>query len=442
MKDGRSLASSLTTRLLLAYLVLLVLAAAGLTLWGDLAGASEHRHPLGPASSALAHAARAGQAADTALRSAAVSELTLRRSLTGFAVWGADTGQLLLSHPPDLLLARDRALLPLDAAAPGTRIDVRHETVDGQRFVIALLLDDASPGGTLAWLTDEMRDEILPVVLPLIAASLLIVPLTVRRALRPMSDIAEQLHSAVGPDRQAVLSGRDAPREVLPFINAVDAALARLQASIERQRRFTLDAAHALRTPLTALRLRIDLLGPGPEKTTLLASVERLTDLTQRLLRLGRLERHDGANEEIDLHALAREVCDEFGPDSAARGRTIALEVNQPVPRLRADAAAVRDALENLVDNALHASPDGMEVEVAVGPGAQLEVRDRGPGIRPQDAARVFEPFARGVGTRYVGSGLGLAIVREVMTLHGGKASLEPRPGGGTLARLQFPAAE
>src|SRR5262249_25109434 len=98
-----------------------------------------------------------------------------------------------------------------------------------------------------------------------------------------------------------------------------------------------------------------------------------------------------------------------------------------------------RDALSNLIENALRYGPPGQPIEVAIGPGAWIAVRDRGPGVKPEDRVRVFEPFWRGVGSGATGCGLGLAIVAEAAIAHAGRALVRGREGGGAGFRIGLP---
>jgi signal transduction histidine kinase len=110
------------------------------------------------------------------------------------------------------------------------------------------------------------------------------------------------------------------------------------------------------------------------------------------------------------------------------------------VPLLLADAARLKQALLNLLSNAAEVSPEGTRVEVAVardGGGAEVTVRDHGPGVPPRDRRRIFEPFRSG---RHGGTGLGLTIVERVAEAHGGSVEVEDAPGGGALFRLRIPA--
>ena len=236
------------------------------------------------------------------------------------------------------------------------------------------------------------------------------------------------------------------------MVAALNGLLQRLQRALDQQRAFSADAAHALRTPLTAVTLQAQLaqLAPdGPERNAALrkleAGVKRASQLVAQLLALARLD-PDAAREPaavLDLARLGREVADDLA--TLAERAQIALRVKLPAEaHMRGHEAALRMAITNLLDNALRYTPAGGEVEIAVrehAGGWQVEVGDSGPGLPADERERVFDRFYRGRDSRAPGSGLGLAIVREVARLHGGETFIGDGPGGhGLTVGLRLPA--
>jgi two-component system OmpR family sensor kinase len=304
----------------------------------------------------------------------------------------------------------------------------------------------------------QRRAQALAIALRILAPLLLLLPVgaallwwIVGRALRPLGHLGAQLAQRQ-PGSLAPLAVEPLPEEVRPMVAALNGLLERLQAAFEQQRALTADAAHALRTPLTAVTLQAQLARrapEGPERDAALqkleAGVKRASQLVAQLLALARLD-PDAARQPaapLDLAQLAREVADELA--TLAEGARIALRSTLPpaAPALGHE-APLRMAVTNLLDNALRYTPAGGEVELAVredAGGWRVEVSDTGPGLPAEERARVFDRFYRGRDSRAPGSGLGLAIVREVARLHGGVTFIGDGPGGrGLTVGFRLPA--
>lgn len=245
--------------------------------------------------------------------------------------------------------------------------------------------------------------------------------------------------------------GEPAGDEVARLATSFNTMLAALATSRERQSQLVIDAGHELRTPLTSLRTNLELLARAelmPERrlepedrrrllADLTAQAEELTTLVGDLTALARDEglAAEPGPVPVDLAEVAQRAV------ARARRRAPAVTVRtdlQPSPVVGYPVQLER-AVTNLLDNALKFSPPGGEVFVGLKHG-QLVVADQGPGIAEQDLPRVFERFYRAPGARELpGSGLGLAIVAQAAADHGGAASAERAPGGGTLMRLTIP---
>jgi two-component system OmpR family sensor kinase len=240
---------------------------------------------------------------------------------------------------------------------------------------------------------------------------------------------------------------------VRPLVEEINVLLGRLGAVLERERSFTADAAHELRSPLTALRLQLDRLGAaiedgdGAERRLAHAQlhdgVDRATRLVEQLLVMARLE-GSGRRERrpVDLEQLAREVVETTLPLADQRGVDLGLAWSEPL-EVDGESEGLRALLGNLVDNAVRHAPSGGHVDVAVrrqdveggsGAHALLEVVDDGPGIPVPERERVFDRFYRVPGGEASGSGIGLAIVRAVAERHAGRIELADGPGGRGLA--------
>lgn len=292
----------------------------------------------------------------------------------------------------------------------------------------------------IAWIWEELIEDVLPVGIPLLFVTLIVTAITVRRTLRPVAALSHQAGAITPRTTGLRLDETGVPGEVQPLVAAFNAALDRLDQGFMMQRRFTANAAHQLRTPLAILRARLDGMGAGPDTAALKRDCDRITRVVSQLLAIARLDAHEiEIGETVELCALARETVSALAPLAIAEGRSLSLDAGTAPIAVRGNSAALDDALGNLIENALRFAPPGGAVEVAVRPGAALAVLDRGPGIKPEERARVFEPFWRGSDPRGPGSGLGLAIVAEIAAAHGGRVLALDRQGGGTEFRIELP---
>ncbi len=221
-----------------------------------------------------------------------------------------------------------------------------------------------------------------------------------------------------------------------------------LEEAVRRESAFASTAAHEPRTPLTALtgEMEVALGQPrsGEEYRAVLSSaleeVRRLTALVNHLLFLARADagQEKLAMGEVDVKGLLRELEEAFGPLAEEKGLTLMVETPSALS-LRGDRVRLRQALANLLDNAIRHTVAG-EVRLSASRtdgGVRLAVSDTGPGIPEAERARLFERFRRGEGSP--GSGLGLAIVTWVAEAHGGRVSVEGAPGRGSVFSLRVP---
>jgi two-component system OmpR family sensor kinase len=273
--------------------------------------------------------------------------------------------------------------------------------------------------------------------------------LTVSAGLLPIGRVAREVQ-ARDADSLAPIGAGALPQEIRPLTDALNDLLARLDHALNAQRAFVADAAHELRSPLTALKLQIQLAeraGDEAERSAAFAELrqgfERATRLVQQLLTLARQEpgAAEAAHETVDLNALARSVVSDLTPTAEEKGIDLGVSEAGADAGVEGDAEALRILLNNLVENAIRYTPQGGRVTVGVrrsADGPALTVEDSGPGIPPEDMDRVFDRFYRVPGTGVSGSGLGLAIVRQVAERHGARVSLQNLQAG-LLATVSFP---
>lgn len=265
-----------------------------------------------------------------------------------------------------------------------------------------------------------------------------------RRGLAPLDEIAAQI-GARAPERLDPVAPALAPREIRPLLDALNDLFARVERTLESERRFTADAAHELRTPLAALSAQAQVAQrarDGTERAQALAQIvagsRRAGHLVDQLLTLARLDPAVPLPmETVRLDALAAEVCADHG--AAALDKDIALELDAPREVVVAgNADLLRILLRNLLDNALRYTPPGGRIEVGIAPGV-LRVDDSGPGIPAAERANVLRRFYRLAGQEIAGSGLGLSIVARIAELHGAQLELADGCGApGLSVRLRF----
>jgi two-component system OmpR family sensor kinase len=298
--------------------------------------------------------------------------------------------------------------------------------------------------------TSLTRRAVMPLVLllPLLGVGIWII---VGHALRPLSRISSALRART-PASLEPLPQQDLPEELAPLLGSLNDLLQRLNRALEAQRHFVADAAHELRSPLTAVQLQLQLVkraASDDERTLALTrlerGVQRSTRLVQQLLTLARQDPQEPRvdHESVDLDRLAREVIADFEPMAQRDRLTLALESQGPL-HFRGDGESLRVMLGNLVDNAIrYTSRGGVIVRVQQRDGsAVLEVEDTGAGIPAEERARVFDRFYRVPGQKIEeGSGLGLAIVKRVADRHRGRISLDAGAGqSGLRVTVELPA--
>jgi two-component system sensor histidine kinase QseC len=288
--------------------------------------------------------------------------------------------------------------------------------------------------------SDDARDEMSgklawAAILPLLAGIpvvLLLLSLLIRYGLAPLSQLAARI-AAREPGSVTPLRLSRTPAEVAPVLEALNGLLARVQAALERERRFTADAAHELRTPLAALQVHAQnaaRAGSEAERREslerMLAGLQRTTRLAAQMLALSRASAPRAAFASLSLGKLVREAAGQLGLPVKLQGDFA----------VSGDRDQLLSLVTNLLDNALRHG--GGKVRVELGE-TTLAVLDEGPGIPEAERERVFESYYRVPGAAGAGSGLGLAIVREIAAQHGARVEIGAGPGGrGTRVNVIF----
>lgn len=284
--------------------------------------------------------------------------------------------------------------------------------------------------------TDAAIDSAQRTLFPLLALIPLLALLSavvVKRALRPLRNMAQGVDARSEADLQP-LPETDVPHEIRPFVRSINRLLQRLGASMEQQRRFVADAAHELRTPIAVLSMQVDNLKPLQSDAqsrerigALQQGLRRARSVVEQLLSLARSQGEQTAQlQTLDPVQVVRDVIADLLPLAESRQIDLGLDRADPV-QLRTDAAQLYTLLRNAVDNALRYTPVGGRVDLrvrAAGDKVVIEVQDTGPGIPPDQLGHVFDPFVRLPGAEGEGSGLGLSIIRQIAQRLGGQVTL------------------
>lgn len=251
---------------------------------------------------------------------------------------------------------------------------------------------------------------------------------TVRRLLKDLGR-ASQAAAHIDPTNLAArLDVNDVPKEIAPLIESFNAALERLERGFRIQQDFLATAAHELKTPLMLVRGQIELEGTA-DRATLLKDLDHIARQVHQLLHLAEVsDMRNFSVESMDVGAVIADAVDHQSRLAQARGIEIELELPDEPQTLRADRGAFFVLVRNLVENAVHHSPNGGRVLIQLN-GAGLGVRDQGPGISAQDLPMLFKRFWRGAHRRDEGAGLGLSICHEIAEHHGWSIEVESAPG-------------
>lgn len=339
------------------------------------------------------------------------------------------------------------------AAPPGfSRV-----TVDGTDWHFFVYVDDATDITVEVAENAEVRTElILKLLGSLVIPAVIFVPIIlllvwvgVTRALQPMLAMAREVNRRESASL-APLEPERLPREVMPFIAALNRLFARVDDALRREREFTDNAAHELRTPLAAMKTQIQVLqrrtheGPALRDglADLLGAANRANRTVEQLLAFARLQNLQEVAAPVDLSDLVMEVLREASPLAVARGQELEADV-APRMTLAGAATALRLLVRNLVENAIKYTPGDGTITVILEPDAsgriRLSVSDTGPGIPAEHLDRIFDRFFRIERSGEMGSGLGLAMVRWVADLHRADIEVANRDGKGLTVWVTFP---
>lgn len=321
----------------------------------------------------------------------------------------------------------DGGTLPL----PATLVDGLHTlTIGGETFRV--LVKTTAAGERIAVAQESgFRNEIarngaLRALMPfliLVPVLLLTIANLVRTMFRPIAALSREIDLRAEQELHPV-EDRDLPVEVRPFAIAINRLLNRVGQSMESQRRFVADAAHELRSPLTAMSLQAERLAEAEmsriarERLTVLRQgIERGRNLLDQLLSLAKAQSAtDLPLSPVSVQSIYRRVLEDLMPLAEAKHIDVGVEGTQDA-KVWASELDMIAVVGNLVDNAIRYTPEGgrVDLSVSVSDGkAELRIQDNGPGIPLAERSRVFDPFYRMLGSEQIGSGLGLSIVQTI----------------------------
>ncbi len=348
----------------------------------------------------------------------------------------------------------------LDTARRGRRVSGRRATSSGAMLAVAVPV--LGPNGTVGALRVSSSVAVvdhavarnwlllggLAGVIALIV--LLVSVLLARSFTRPLADLDAGAARLGDGDLDVRVQVPDDPPELRRLARSFNTTAARLESLLSSQRSFVADASHQLRTPLAALRLRLENVeadGPDHHPEDLdgaLAEVRRLTALVESLLVLTRAEDAPGPTVDVELQPLVEARLDAWRAVAAERAVSVTAAVS-PIA-VRSEPGRLEQVLDNLLSNALDVAPRGSVVSVTarpVGERVRLEVRDAGPGMTDEQRTRAFDRFWRAPSARRgdEGFGLGLPIVRRLVLADGGDVRLEAGPDGGLAVVVSLRAA-
>jgi two-component system, OmpR family, sensor kinase len=350
------------------------------------------------------------------------------------------------------------AVLPL----PATLQDGLHTmNVSGESFRV---LVKTTPYGERIAVAQEtgVRDEIardnalrtLMPLLILVPILLLIVADLIRKMFRPIADLSTEIDLRAEQELHPVKESH-LPVEIRPFVVAINRLLARVGHSMETQRRFVADAAHELRSPLSAVSLQTERLAEAEmsnlARERLLAlrrGIERGRNLLDQLLTLAKAQAaSEQPKSSVSMRHIYLRVLEDLMPLAEAKHIDIGVEGEQDA-HVWANELDLIAMVKNLVDNAIRYTPNGGKVDLSIateGGRAILRIQDSGPGIEVAERERVFAPFYRTLGNDHIGSGLGLPIVKAITERIGAEIQLtfaEEAKQSGLCVSVFVPIAE
>lgn len=360
-----------------------------------------------------------------------------------FAVYDKQGREITISGSPTLTSS---LMPPITSVSEETRRDdyansfhlrgIRRIHIDDQFVWVSLVVEG---NGLRPFLPVILLEVIDHVALPLIPLSILLLffnIVAVRRTLRPLTKAIQQIDAIDPREIEQRLDVPSSPQEVNHLATAMNDALNRLESAIRSLREFTADTAHELRTPLAIMTMEVEQLPESAGKAKLSKDLEAMTRLVAQMLDMAYADALIlPQNARANLTEVASNIITHLTPLAIKAGRGIIFNASHTV-EINGHAEAIGRALRNIIENALAHTPIDTDVEVSIGEGARIMVRDHGAGIPEDQRITSLHRFWRGERKKTQGAGLGLAIAARIAQAHGGRIDISSAEGGGTIVSL------
>ena len=330
--------------------------------------------------------------------------------------------------------------------------NIKVQSVGWRTYTVVTVKQTVQVSQQLAVRQELEQDAALRALIPIgiiIPLAWLLLGVVINRVLGGLDRVVVRLAQQT-PGNPAQIPDSDVPAEIRPMVRAMNDLLQRLQQTLAAQKRFMADAAHELRTPITALQLQITNLRQGDGAASapnrlddLDRGIRRASSLINQLLKVARYQLEDTKKDlrSVDLVDLVKTVIGDVLPIADHRGQDLGL-VRADAVLVLGEADDLRVLIGNLVENAVRHTPEGGIIDIAIkseGGLATIEIKDTGPGISAEKIERVFEPFFRAAAPTVEGSGLGLSIAARIAERYGIKVDLVNRTDrSGLIARIIF----
>jgi heavy metal sensor kinase len=416
-------------------------------------------------------AATVDESPDGLVMTAPPVDLLLEGEAPWVKVWSADGRDLLYSNPEAMRrpLSETQALAAQadDQVVSLDSMGARVRVLTGRSSVCPCVVGDPVTGALVgkrrvivqvARSEEGMEQQLSDLLLILVLGLPLAVAVAgiggyalARRALAPIEEMTDRARTITAERLGDRLPVSNPENEMGRLATVFNETLGRLEESFKQMRQFTTDVSHELRTPLTAIRSvgEVGLRGQRDEAAyrgiigSMLEEVDRLASLVDRLLTLSRAETHQGtlSRDAVDLSALADDVVSHLGVLAEEKKQTLTID-RQATPVVSADRLVLRQALINLVDNAIKFTPAAGQVRIRIAEAsgdAIVEVIDSGPGISSDARERIFDRFYRESDANGRGTGLGLSLAKGAVEALGGQLTLADTGSTGSRFRISIP---
>ena len=355
-----------------------------------------------------------------------------------------DSGRSLFQRGPDEVVVDAKALAATDAMMSTVFTDgyipMQSQLVDTPNGKLNIVVGQGRQLPIWLALTIATNNLALMAFIVISAALIITIPWMIRHEMRGLELAAKQADGIDANKRGARLTNVGLPSEVIPLVDAINAALERLDEGYSRQQRFLAAAAHELKTPIAILQTRVETTIEGKARGALLLDLARLNTLADQLLDLQRFENDVALFDRFDFIALCQQVAADFAPLALNSGYELEFDSALEQFIVAGDPASMERAVTNLVQNAMAHGGHHGTISLQIDIDGALVVLDQGPGIAEGMQDRVFEPFVR-AGGHGPGAGLGLSLVRDIVNRHRGHVTVSNAPSGGAAFRIALPAS-